>query len=212
MMKRRTLASAFLLATAALGPALGASPALADPWWADHGGERGRHGDDHRRVIAASGHAGDARPWRPVVIGPVAPPRAVIAVPGRVRHYHGVVIIRPHGHLYHGYGSYRADHDAYKWLALTAITLGVLDYLSVSQQRALEAAQIRATAAPVGEQIIWSDHGASGSVVATREGTSTSGRYCREFQQTVMIGGRSEQAYGTACQQPDGSWQVVQTQ
>jgi surface antigen len=35
------------------------------------------------------------------------------------------------------------------------------------------------------------------------------GAYCREFQQTVSIGGREERAYGTACRQPDGSWKVV---
>lgn len=44
-----------------------------------------------------------------------------------------------------------------------------------------------------------------------RDGTSVAGRYCREFQQTVMIGGRSESAYGTACLQPDGAWEVVST-
>lgn len=35
------------------------------------------------------------------------------------------------------------------------------------------------------------------------------GRYCREYQQTVVINGKEEQAYGTACRQPDGSWQIV---
>ncbi len=35
------------------------------------------------------------------------------------------------------------------------------------------------------------------------------GRYCREYQTVVTIGGRAEQAYGTACRQPDGSWQIV---
>ncbi|HAC59435.1 RT0821/Lpp0805 family surface protein [Parvibaculum sp.] len=33
--------------------------------------------------------------------------------------------------------------------------------------------------------------------------------YCREYSQTVYIGGRPESAYGTACRQPDGSWQIV---
>jgi len=37
------------------------------------------------------------------------------------------------------------------------------------------------------------------------------GRYCREFLQEVVIGGRKEQAYGTACRQPDGSWEVIST-
>jgi surface antigen len=81
--------------------------------------------------------------------------------------------------------------------------------LNEHQQRTYEDAQIRATTAPVGETIHWHDSGAAGTVVTTRDGTSSDGRYCREFQQTVSIGGRSEQAYGTACQQPDGSWQVV---
>ena len=35
------------------------------------------------------------------------------------------------------------------------------------------------------------------------------GTYCREFQQTVTVGGRTEEAYGTACRQPDGSWKIV---
>ena len=39
---------------------------------------------------------------------------------------------------------------------------------------------------------------------------TVTGRYCREFQQTVTIGGQTQQAYGKACRQPDGSWQVMQ--
>jgi surface antigen len=34
------------------------------------------------------------------------------------------------------------------------------------------------------------------------------GAYCREFQQTVTVGGKQESAYGTACRQPDGSWRI----
>jgi surface antigen len=34
--------------------------------------------------------------------------------------------------------------------------------------------------------------------------------YCREYQQTVEINGQKQNAYGTACRQPEGSWQVVQ--
>lgn len=32
---------------------------------------------------------------------------------------------------------------------------------------------------------------------------------CREYTMDAIIGGRVEQVYGTACRQPDGSWQVV---
>jgi hypothetical protein len=34
-------------------------------------------------------------------------------------------------------------------------------------------------------------------------------RYCREYQTTIHVGHRVQQGYGTACQQPDGSWQPV---
>jgi hypothetical protein len=32
---------------------------------------------------------------------------------------------------------------------------------------------------------------------------------CREFQDTVTVGGAQQRAYGTTCQQPDGSWRIV---
>jgi hypothetical protein len=31
--------------------------------------------------------------------------------------------------------------------------------------------------------------------------------FCREFNRKIYIGGRAQQGYGTACLQPDGSWQ-----
>lgn len=70
----------------------------------------------------------------------------------------------------------------------------------------------KAQAAPIGETINWSNpqSGHSGTYTPIREGTSTSGRYCREFQQTIQVGGKAEHGYGTACRQPDGSWQIVQ--
>ncbi|MBX3446611.1 MAG: glycine zipper 2TM domain-containing protein [Parvibaculaceae bacterium] len=37
----------------------------------------------------------------------------------------------------------------------------------------------------------------------------SAGGYCREYSQTVYIGGQPQNAYGTACRQPDGSWQIV---
>lgn len=69
----------------------------------------------------------------------------------------------------------------------------------------------RAHEAPIGETVTWNnpESGNRGSYTPVRDGTSTAGRYCREYQQTVYVGGREEQAYGTACQQPDGSWEVV---
>lgn len=64
---------------------------------------------------------------------------------------------------------------------------------------------------PVGETIEWynPESGNQGSVTTTREGETANGNYCREYQQTVTIGGNTEQAYGTACRQPDGAWEII---
>lgn len=72
-------------------------------------------------------------------------------------------------------------------------------------------AQQSAYRAPVGETINWNNpqSGNYGTYTPTKDGYSSSGRYCREYQQTISVGGRTQQGYGTACQQPDGSWEIV---
>ena len=72
-------------------------------------------------------------------------------------------------------------------------------------------AAAHAYSAPVGMPVQWSNPqtGNMGAIRTTRDGWSTAGAYCREFQQQVVVGGRSERAYGTACQQRDGSWKIV---
>ncbi len=72
-------------------------------------------------------------------------------------------------------------------------------------------AEQRAYSAPMNETIIWNnpDTGHSGTVTPVREGRRQSGQYCREFQSEINVGGQREKGYGTACQQPDGSWKIV---
>lgn len=53
------------------------------------------------------------------------------------------------------------------------------------------------------------DTGESGAVAPLRTFVNDQGLPCREFQQTIVIGGREEQGYGTACRQPDGTWRIV---
>lgn len=126
---------------------------------------------------------------------------------GRPRVWHG------HGRRHHAhdhgpaYGHYPAR--AYDWLAFTAITVKLLDVMADSQRHAYEAARVRATTGPVGETVYWNRDDARGTITAVRDGTSSAGRYCREFQQTVTVGGRTESGYGTACRQPDGSWAIL---
>jgi surface antigen len=83
--------------------------------------------------------------------------------------------------------------------------------LDKADMAAAQQAQTKAHTAPIGEKIAWTnpESGHSGTVTPTRQGTDTSGNQCREYQSTVTIGGKTEQAYGTACRQPDGSWKVV---
>ena len=77
-------------------------------------------------------------------------------------------------------------------------------------KRKADTAYNRAQTAPVGQTIAWNnpDSGNSGTVTPVRDGTSSEGKYCREYQQTVVIGGKTEEAYGTACRQEDGSWEI----
>ena len=169
----------------------------------DHDRDRDRDRDRHD---TRGRHPGPDRWYGPVHRGPI-----YVVPRDRYRVYRNIRIFRPYGHWYPGYGWYHNDDSALRFLAFTAITMVILNELNESQERALETAQIKATTAPVGETIDWTQGNARGSVVATREGTSSTGRYCREFQQTVTVGGKSQQAYGTACQQPDGTWEIVST-
>lgn len=61
-----------------------------------------------------------------------------------------------------------------------------------------------------GQTITWAnpDSGNSGTVTPTKTYHTNNNVYCREYQQTVTIGGNTEDAFGTACRQPDGSWKV----
>lgn len=74
-----------------------------------------------------------------------------------------------------------------------------------------ERAQSQAYQAPIGQTITWNnpDSGNSGTFTPVRDGTSNSGRYCREYSQTIYVDGRQQTGYGTACRAPDGSWELV---
>ncbi|MEX0582202.1 MAG: RT0821/Lpp0805 family surface protein [Sneathiella sp.] len=83
--------------------------------------------------------------------------------------------------------------------------------LDAADRAQIDRAEKQATTAPMGQTITWNnpDSGNSGSITPVRDGNHTDGRYCREFQQTVEVGGKLEKGYGTACRQPDGSWQIM---
>jgi len=65
---------------------------------------------------------------------------------------------------------------------------------------------------PTGNSLAWNnpDTGHSGQITPTETYQTAQGQNCREFRQTVTIDGEPNTAYGTACRQPDGTWQIVQ--
>jgi surface antigen len=125
------------------------------------------------------------------------------------RRHHDVKVVRPFVPLHNGHVRFYRDDDVYEWLAFSAIAVKLLDNLNEQQQREHEAAQVRASMAPIGQTIYWKNGNASGYMTPTRDGTDHAGRYCREFQHQITIGGQRLQRYSTACRQPGGSWKEI---
>lgn len=74
-----------------------------------------------------------------------------------------------------------------------------------TSQRALESA-------PAGQALPWKNPqtGNYGSVTPANYYKNSSGQYCREYTQTIVVGGKKQSGHGTACREPDGSWQIVE--
>lgn len=78
---------------------------------------------------------------------------------------------------------------------------------------AAEAAQRAFDSNPTGQASVWNnpDSGHSGSITPTKTYQLATGQYCRMYTQTINIGNEPQQTYGTACRQPDGTWQIQPT-
>ncbi len=74
-----------------------------------------------------------------------------------------------------------------------------------------QQANAQAHSAPIGKSVSWQNPqtGHRGSVTPVDDYRTSSGRYCREYQQTIYIDGQAQTGYGTACQNADGTWQLV---
>lgn len=79
-----------------------------------------------------------------------------------------------------------------------------MQYANSLNQNALEQ-----TATGVTSKWVNPDSGNSGTITPVRTFQTGSGNYCREFNQTIVVGGQSQKAFGTACRQPDGSWKIT---
>jgi surface antigen len=74
-----------------------------------------------------------------------------------------------------------------------------------------QQAEQKAYNAPVGQTISWNnpESGNYGTVTPIRDGSTASGDYCREYEQTIFVDGRSQTGVGVACRRADGKWDVI---
>lgn len=64
---------------------------------------------------------------------------------------------------------------------------------------------------PAGQPAYWtnSNTGTTYTVTPTQNITVDGNPYCREYRSKAVIAGKTQQMYGTACRQPDGTWKMV---
>ena len=63
----------------------------------------------------------------------------------------------------------------------------------------------------VGQPAYWNNAktGASYQVTPVKNVSVAGNEYCREYRTVANIAGKQQQVYGTACRQPDGTWQAA---
>jgi len=114
-------------------------------------------------------------------------------------------------------GSQLGKGSGQLWATGAGVLLGALVGSSVgaSLDKAdiayMQQAQNRVYTAPIGQTISWNNpqSGNSGTYVPIRDGRTNAGSYCREYQQTIYVGGQQQTATGQACQNSDGTWHIV---
>jgi surface antigen len=88
-------------------------------------------------------------------------------------------------------------------------------YLILLSSDDLERAKRTALAAleetPSGQTTIWRNpaNGHWGTLTPTRTFQDASGRYCRDYRQTVTTGGQEHQGNGSACLEPESVWRIM---
>lgn len=77
------------------------------------------------------------------------------------------------------------------------------EYAARAQQQAMETTK-------TGQTVNWvnPDSGNQGTYTPQAAYQDSSGQYCREFQQTITVDGKTENAFGVACRQADGTWKI----
>ncbi len=116
-----------------------------------------------------------------------------------------------------GYGLGKGHQNKELAIALGAIFGAVAgDYVGAQMDEkdrmmAAQNLQYSLELNPDGTTSAWQNPntGYSGSSFPTKTSITTDGTPCREFTSTIMIGGKTQNGYGTACRQADGSWKII---
>jgi surface antigen len=76
---------------------------------------------------------------------------------------------------------------------------------NAASQRAMETGQ-------PGQTLPWKNtqSGNYGTITPAAYYQNSSGQYCREYNQTITVGGQRQSGHGTACREPDGTWRIVE--
>jgi surface antigen len=79
------------------------------------------------------------------------------------------------------------------------------------RERAERTYQSAFESCPMGKTSQWRnpDSGNYGTVTPVRTYQNPTGQPCREFTQTISIGGRLQEGHGTACREADGTWRII---
>ena len=113
--------------------------------------------------------------------------------------------------LFFSRGRRSTDYD-WVYLAAGALIGGFVGHKmdNNDKQKATQAAQQAFEQNQAGQPSVWNNPqtGNSGSITPTKTYQLANGQYCRQYQQTITIGGEQHQTYGTACRQADGNWQI----
>lgn len=78
-------------------------------------------------------------------------------------------------------------------------------------RRARRAALTALEETPAGQTTIWRNpaNGHWGTLTPIRTFQDASGRYCRDYRQTVTTGGQEHQGNGSACLDPESVWRIM---
>ncbi len=186
-------------------------PVLADPPpWAPAHGYRNKHRQGQEVVVVQEAPA-------PVTTAYVVPP--AVSVPPAIStgrcdtsSFNAGTVVG--GIVGGAIGSRIGEGKGKVAATIGGALLGMMVGSSIGTSTGSENQRCAAQALEYGQErqaVAWHnpDNGAEYQVVPQRTYQTSQGQYCREYTSRANVGGQIQEVYGTACRQPDGSWQIV---